>query len=189
MTSTAWTRHEDVHLVMAIANGDREALATLYDAYSPIMLATAHRMLGDRREAEDILHDVFLEVWRKAGTYEPSRARVKTWLLMRLRSRVLDRLRSARRNRTVLTGDSRQTLSTDVAADDPSLAPDRATVRKALSGLPASQRAVLELSYFRGLSSSEIAAEEDIPVGTVKSRTAAALAKLRLGLGSEEGSP
>ena len=96
MTSAVSRRREDAHLVIAIADGDRDALASLYDIYAPIMLATAHRMMGDRREAEDVLHDVFLEVWRKAGTYDPGRAKVKTWLLLRLRSRVLDRLRSAR---------------------------------------------------------------------------------------------
>ena len=170
----------DVDLVKAVARGDRAALAALYDRYSPIMFALALRIVRERREAEDLLHDVFLEVWRTAKDYDPDRGRVRTWLTIRMRSRALDLQKSARVSRNV--GDDsvldRVASDTDIADS-----PDRARVRKALGDLPAEQRQVLELGYFEGLSCSEIAEKLGTPIGTVKSRVAAALGKLRQYLG------
>ena len=167
--------HGDEELLVRIASGDRGALASLYDRWAPPLLALAVRLVRERREAEDLLHDVFVEVWQKSGTYDPARGTVRAWLLVRLRSRALDRVKSAAVSRAAPLE-----AAAERARDaDPSLAPDRARVRAALEALPAPQRAVLELGYFDGLSSSEMAARLDVPVGTVKSRVAAALAKLR----------
>jgi RNA polymerase sigma-70 factor (ECF subfamily) len=170
----------DVETVRAVARGDRAALAILYDRYSPIMFALALRIVRERREAEDLLHDVFLEVWRTAKDYDPDRGRVRTWLTIRMRSRALDLQKSARVSRNV--GDDsvldRVASDTDIADS-----PDRARVRKALGDLPPEQRQVLELGYFEGLSCSEIAEKLGTPIGTVKSRVAAALGKLRQYLG------
>src|ERR1700760_2526308 len=85
----------DTSLVNGAAAGDRDCLAGLYDRYAPALLAIGRRILGDRREAEDLLHDVFIEVWRQAGDYDESRGSVRAWLLMRMRSRALDRRKSA----------------------------------------------------------------------------------------------
>jgi len=170
----------DVELVKAVAGGDRVALAALYDRYSPIMFALALRIVRERREAEDLLHDVFLEVWRTAKDYDPERGRVRTWLTIRMRSRALDLQKSARVSRNV--GDD--SVIDRVASDsDIADSPDRSRVRKALAGLPVEQRQVLELGYFEGLSCSEIAERIGTPIGTVKSRVAAALGKLRQSLG------
>ena len=170
----------DVELVRAVARGDRSALAALYDRYSPIMFALALRIVRERREAEDLLHDVFLEVWRSAKAYDPERGRVRTWLTIRMRSRALDLQKSARVSRNV--GDD--SLLDRVAADgNVAESPDRARVRTALAALPTEQRQVLELGYFDGLSCSEIADRLGTPIGTVKSRVAAALSKLRQSLG------
>jgi RNA polymerase sigma-70 factor, ECF subfamily len=182
----------DRALVAAIAEGDRTALANLYDRYVSILLAVGQRMLGNRREAEDLVHDVFLEAWRQAGAYDSKRGSVKAWLLVRLRSRALDRHRAA--SRAPMPIDAAARLAEQVAVGEDSavaLAPDRAAVRRALAALPEEQRAVLELGYFEGLSSSEIAARTGAPIGTVKSRVATALARLRAGLnpdGEEGGS-
>jgi RNA polymerase sigma-70 factor (ECF subfamily) len=178
----------DEVLITAIVAGDRGALARLYDRYAPTLLAVGKRMLGNRREAEDLVHDVFLESWRRAGDYDPARGTVKTWLLVRLRSRALDRHRAASGAPISIDGSGR--VDEPVAeGEDPALAPDRAAVRRALAALSDEQRTVLELGYFHGLSSSEIALREGLPIGTVKSRVATALAKLRAGLnpGSTEG--
>jgi RNA polymerase sigma-70 factor, ECF subfamily len=178
----------DDALIAAIVAGDRGALARLYDRYAPTLLAVGKRMLGSRREAEDLVHDVFLESWRRAGDYNPARGTVKTWLLVRLRSRALDRHRAASGAPVSIDGGGR--LEEHVAeGEDPALAPDRAAVRRAMATLSIEQRTVLELGYFHGLSSSEIATREGVPIGTVKSRVATALAKLRAGLnpGSTEG--
>ena len=177
---------DDVMLVRGIADGDRDCLAGLYDRYAAALLAIGRRVLGDRREAEDLLHDVFLEVWRQAGDYDAARGTVRGWLLMRMRSRALDRRKAAvfAKRADLPPADS----ASEAAGDDPLLGPDRAAVRRALAALPADQRQVLELGYFEGLSSSEIAERVRAPIGTVKSRVAAALAKLRAGLGGEAAS-
>jgi RNA polymerase sigma-70 factor (ECF subfamily) len=166
----------DPELVAALVAGDQTALATLYDRYSPLLLAIAVRMLGPGLEAEDLVHDVFLEAWRAAGSYDPSRASVRTWLVMRVRSRALDRRKSAAFSRRTPLDPARHEQA---APEEGGLAHDREVVRRVMASLPAEQRMVLELAYFEGLSSSEIATRASIPIGTVKSRVAAALGKLR----------
>jgi len=174
----------DEALVQAMANGDREALGCLYDRYASILLAVGQQLLAARREAEDLVHDVLLEAWRRAGDYDARRGTVRAWLVMRTRSRALDRRRSAGAQRTVPLADER--MAEAVGDEDPSLASDRARVRRALESLPDDQRRVIELGYFEGLSSSEIATRLSAPIGTVKSRVAAALAKLRIALAGGE---
>lgn len=178
-SDAAAANSDDMALIRRIAGGDRDALASLYDRYAQQMLAISMRMLRDRREAEDVLHDVFMEVWRRAGDYQPDRGSVRVWLFVRMRSRTLDRCRSAGRTRTVALDD---TLSQRIAADDPSRTADQQRACDALMALPEPQREVLELAYFQGLSSSAIAERLQLPIGTVKSRVAAALNKLRAGL-------
>ncbi len=177
---------DDVELMRLVASGDRKALAALYDRFSPIMLALGNRVLGNRREAEDLLHDVFLEAWRSAKDYDRKRGTVRAWLSMRMRSRALDRVRSKGRSKVVLSEEGKLPEG-EATGQDPSAAPDRAIVRQALAALPPEQRRVLELGYFQGMTSSEIAREVNIPVGTVKSRVARGLAQLRVGLGENGG--
>jgi RNA polymerase sigma-70 factor, ECF subfamily len=177
-TPSDWEGLEDIELIEEAARGEVHALSALYDRFSGLLLTMAFRMLGDRAMAEDLVHDVFMEVWRNASRYDRSRGSVRTWVLVRLRSRALDRLRSASSRREVPTDDvTPREAAPEV--EDPEQQPDRAAVRVALAELPEEQRQVLELSYFHGLSSSEIAERMGSPLGTVKSRTAAALAKLR----------
>ena len=171
---------DDRALVARVAGGDQTALGRLYDRYVATLLALARRMLGDAREAEDLVHDLFLEVWRQAGDYDGARGSVRAWILMRLRSRALDRRKSPRLARRSSLDDA--PIASLESADDPSIAADRSRVRRALGGLPGEQRLVLELSYFEGLSSSEIAERETLPLGTVKSRLAAGMHKLRAAL-------
>ena len=172
---------DDAALVARAAKGDTAALACLYDSHVPVMMALARRILGSHSEAEDLVHDVFLEAWDRASAYDPERGSVRAWLALRTRSRAIDRRKSAGVSRT-------QPISTLAPGDEPagsidvSAAPDHARVRRFLSELPDDQRDVLLLGYFDGLSSSEIAERVNIPVGTVKSRVAAALAKLRSAL-------
>jgi RNA polymerase sigma-70 factor (ECF subfamily) len=169
-------------LVAAAARGDREALGALYDRYAGLLLGVALRMLDERREAEDLVHDVFLEAWQKAATYDAARGSVRAWLLLRMRSRCLDRLKSAQERLTRALGDLDPPArrSPSLGGGDES---DAAKVRAGLSTLPTEQRQVLELSYFAGLSGSEISSQLGVPLGTVKSRAAAALDKLRSALG------
>ena len=175
----------DRQLIAGIARAEQDALSALYDRYSGLVLAVCTRMLKDRRRAEDLTHDLFLEVWNKAGTYDPARASVRTWLLVRTRSRALDRLRSAGYSRVTPVGDD--PIGDKEAAPEsssPDRAPDQRAVRAAVAALPEKLRAVLELAYFEGLSSSEIGARLGVPTGTVKSRTRAALQELRAAFGA-----
>lgn len=164
--------------MVALASGERQALARLYDSYAPRLLALGTRMLRDQGEAEDLLHDVFVEAWRHAGDYDPSRGTVRTWFFLRMRSRCLDRLRSAGYSRVRPAGDElERTLGGESLST--MLAEDGGRLRDAILELPAEQRAVLLLGYFEGLSSSEMATRLEVPIGTIKSRVHAAMAKLR----------
>ena len=153
------------------------ALAELYDQYAPIMLAVGIRMLKVRSEAEDVVQETFVELWKRAGDYDPRRGRVKTWIMLRMRSRCLDVLKSARVKRsTSLDAPNVPERAADATAET---AVDSVRVRHAMETLPSAHRSVLTLGYFEGLSSSEMAARLDIPIGTVKSRARIALNKLR----------
>ena len=165
---------EDAALVAAMAAGDRGALAALYERHGSLLLGLALKIVRERREAEDLLHDVFLEAWRSAKDFDPKRGRVRTWLAIRMRSRALDLQKSARVSRNA--GDAGLKVVPDESAVQ---TPDHGRVRTALAGLGEDQRRVIELAYFEGLSCSEISERIKIPIGTVKSRLAAALGKLR----------
>jgi RNA polymerase sigma-70 factor (ECF subfamily) len=171
---------KDAALVAAMADGDRDALAALYDRHASLLLGLALKIVRERREAEDLLHDVFLEAWRSARDFDPKRGRVRTWLAIRMRSRALDLQKSARVSRNA--GDAGLAVVPD---DSETQSPDHGRVRAALAGLGDDQRRVLELAYFEGLSCSEIAETIAIPIGTVKSRLAAAMARLRDVLGGK----
>ncbi len=134
------------------------------------MLGLARRIVGGKPEAEDIVHDVFVEAWRRAADYDENRGSVKAWLLLRTRSRAIDHRKSASVARTVVAGDGAWlAVLVDPRAGDAE-APDRARLRGVALSLSEDQQEVLYLGYFEGLSSSEIATRLGIPIGTVKSR-------------------
>jgi RNA polymerase sigma-70 factor (ECF subfamily) len=171
---------EDIDILRRIAGGEKDALGVLYDRHAGVMLALGVRVIGVRREAEDLLHDVFLEAWRHAGDYDPRRGSVKTWLLLRMRSRCLDRVRSHGFSRTdALPVEPMRSGAVERVERNI----DGARAKALLDSLPPGQREVLELGYFQGLSFSEIAEALGIPIGTVKSRVSAAMVKLRADLG------
>jgi RNA polymerase sigma-70 factor, ECF subfamily len=176
----------DAELVSAMARGKTDALAKLYDLHAPVMLALAQRILGSRNDAEDLVHDVFLEAWRRAADYDRERGTVRAWLILRTRSRAIDLKKSAKVARTVSVGDSAWLERLLGGTEELSSSADRELVRRTLRSLPEDQRLVLLLGYFEGLSSSEIAARIATPIGTVKSRVAKALSRLREALGPRE---
>jgi RNA polymerase sigma-70 factor (ECF subfamily) len=162
----------DPVLVARMVEGDRRAVAELYARHVRGLYSLAQAMLKSPQEAEDLIHDVFLEAWRRSADYREARGTVRAWLFMRARSRALDRLKSAGKPRIVEI-DGRL-----AAAAAPALG-DQLRLRELLSQMPEEQRQVLFLGYFAGLSSAEIAERLGIPTGTVKSRTRAALGVLR----------
>jgi RNA polymerase sigma-70 factor (ECF subfamily) len=169
-------------MLARVAAGDRRALAGLYDRYAVRMLAVARTFVGLEREAEDLVHDVFLEIWRDAAAYDVERGVARSWLFGRLRSRAIDRLRSPGVARAVLCANGIEPR--DDRPDDPTDVIDHGNALRALASLRCDLRTVLELRFLHGLSSSEIASRVRKPIGTVKSRIAAGLAILR-----EEMSP
>jgi RNA polymerase sigma-70 factor, ECF subfamily len=171
------SRVGDETLVFAIARGDRSAMAALYDRYAPLLMAVATRIVGNRVQAEDLLHDVLLEAWHRAGEYDPERGTVRAWLVTRVRSRALDeRMGSARR--AELVRPKLPSLEHAMQGADESAA-DSDRVRREVACLPRDLEAVIDLAYFEGLSAVEIGARLKIPAGTVKSRLARAMALLR----------
>lgn len=172
---------QDLQLLAGVESGDRGALAALYDRHAPAMLGVAARILRDRRDAEDLVHDVFVEAWRKAATFSQDRGSVRSWLLVRTRSRAIDRLRNLEVARRHARSEQAIANESQIPASepDPSATPDQRRARAALAGLPEAQREVLELAYFEGLSCAEIATRCGAPLGTVKSRLSAGMRELR----------
>lgn len=174
-------------LVARVTAGDERALAMLYDRYAERCHALALQLVGEPADADDVIEAAFWQAWRSAAQFDRTRGTVASWLLMITRTRALDLLRSRKRDaaRTVsLDGDD--ALDERIAAvhDWPGdlvaeTAERRTLVLRALAALPAAQRRVIELAYFGGLSQSEIATRDHVPLGTVKTRCRLALRALR----------
>lgn len=169
---------EDTDLVARMTAGDHSAISELYDRYSQPLLCMARRILRHRENAEDLVHDVFLEAWRTAASFDPARGRVWTWLAVRLRSRALDVLRSAR----VAHDGGPEPLDTMASPAVPPCV-DTGRIHHAITCLRKEDRRVVELAYLDGLTCVEIAERDTVPLGTVKSRLASGIAQLRRKLG------
>lgn len=176
--NTLLTPPSDHALVQAIANGERQALAQLYKKYASQLFGLAQRILMHRTDAEDLIQDVFIEVWHKAAQYEPLRGSVQTWLLQRVRSRAIDRLRALRRFQTLVEHELDQEIehASDAALDRDA---DWWRTSSALLHLSEEQMHALELCYFHGMTYQAIAAHIGIPISTAKSRVTSAIEKLR----------
>jgi RNA polymerase sigma-70 factor (ECF subfamily) len=180
----------DAALMRRVAERQPEALAELYDRFSPTLMALTSRILGGHADAEEVLQEVFLNVWNQPGRYDPSRSSVSTWLVLVARSRALDRLRSRKVVERVHQAAGQAAAvsaphTSPVAAEHVFIQERHERVRREMEALPAEQRQVLEMAYFQGLSQSEIAARTGLPLGTVKTRTLLAMRKLREGLRAE----
>ena len=170
----------DVELLKAVARGDEQALAQLYDSYRVILFGLLVRILNSREEAEDVLQEVFLQVWRRARDFDETRGKPFTWLVTLARSRASERLRSLGARDRVAQASVREAVEeVSDAARDTFRSEQRALVTSALSQLPEEQKRPLVLAYFDGLTQSEIAAKLGAPLGTVKTRMRAGMIKLR----------
>ena len=169
-----------------MAGGDASALGDLYDRHGRAVYSLACRILGDRTEAEDITQDVFSQAWSQAAQYDVQRATVAGWLLMMSRTRSIDRLRARRSRPQTLAGDLPEPADPAAGAEAGAIgAQAAARVREALGALPETQRAAIELAYYRGLSHTEIATRLGQPLGTIKTRIRTALLSLRSALADE----
>ncbi len=192
---------DDRELLHRLRRGDEAALSQLYDRYSGVVLALLLRIVGSRAEAEDLLQEVFLQVWRRAPEYDPQRASFSTWIFTIARNRALDVVRSPRHKNHMAErsseaqgtsgsgpGAARSIEDTLKAAEEQTpeesvaLKQRAVLVHRALSELTLVQREAMELAYYGGLSHSEIATQTGEPLGTVKSRINQAAARLRSAL-------
>jgi RNA polymerase sigma-70 factor (ECF subfamily) len=190
LVAGAFRVSEAAELMLRVARRDERALETLYDRYSKVLYAAMVCIVKSRDDAEELLCEVFQQVWERAASYDPARGAVYTWLLRMARNRAIDRIRSKdHKNRA---------LQSDVAGDDPadmdvfagSSAPDpldgivlterASAVREAFAGISPEQRAVLESAYFEGYTQSQIAARTGLPLGTVKTRMRDGMIALRV---------
>lgn len=181
-------RLDEVNIVKRIAEQDQTALTQLYDRYARIIYAIAYRILKSAEESEEIVLDVFTQVWRSAKSYSSQKGRVDTWLFMITRSRALDRVRShARFHKVVAVAENELILKSFVdSSEEDALIQERISyVKSCLESLPQEQKLVLEMAYFGGLSHSQIAMETGISLGTVKTRIRLGLKKLREAIGEE----
>jgi RNA polymerase sigma factor (sigma-70 family) len=174
---------DDVTLLNRIAHQDRVALAQLYDRYAKVIHGIAFKSIGSVEESEEVVIDVFSQVWRIAERYDKSKSRVDTWLFMMTRSRVLDRLRrlhrTAKTGIALLTGEIQSEKFSVDPIEEVLILERRTQVLEALNQIPLLQRQVIELAYYKGLTQSEIAAQTGLSLGTVKTRIRLGLNKLR----------
>jgi RNA polymerase sigma-70 factor, ECF subfamily len=184
-TDTAEERSRDqdlVSLVERVATGDQSALATLYDETNRLIYSLVLRVLGDASSAEEVLLDVYTQVWRQAASYDVKRGAPLAWMATIARSRAIDRLRSGwqdqhRKESLDVLGDA---VAKSASPEESAAASERQRyVREALNLLTPEQRQVIELAYYSGLSHSEIAEKLNQPLGTVKTRTRLGMMKLR----------
>jgi RNA polymerase sigma-70 factor (ECF subfamily) len=172
----AEARETDGDLLRRIADGDQAAFETLYRRFARPLFGLALRMLRDRTRAEDAVQETFAAIWRSAPTYRPERGPGAPWLYAVARNAIVDRAR-ARGDATF--ADPPEQVSPDAGpAEEVESSYDSWRVHRAVEDLPSSEREVLELAYWSGLSQSEIARFLDIPLGTVKTRTRTGLARL-----------
>ena len=169
-------------LVMRVAGGDQLAMTSLYEKSSRVLYGLLLRILNEHTLAEEVLLDVYMQVWRQAGSYDEVRGSPMAWMMTIARSRAIDRLRSGQQEsllRTSFEGLEENARSEIDVEETAAIAEVQVRVRDALETLPAEQREVIELAYYGGLSHSEIALQLEQPLGTVKTRIRLAMMKLR----------
>jgi RNA polymerase sigma-70 factor (ECF subfamily) len=176
-----------VRLVESIAAGDQQALRALYERTHRIVLTLIMRICRNRELAEELTLDVFHDVWRRSGQYDPKGGSVVGWIMIQARSRAIDRLRFEQRKKRVDPRPSRDRGDDQVEVTGPANAVEaqqrRCLLQEALTALTPDERETVETAFFSELTYSETAVRLDQPLGTVKTRVRSALAKLRKALG------
>lgn len=181
---------EHAELMAAIASGERFAMARAYDLFAKPLFGLAMRLLNNRAEAEDVLHDVFASLREKAEDYDPNRGSVFGWLVILTRSRAIDRIRKTRRRAELVAEASPTDFGWEESGQSTrsplrtAIDHERANaIREAVSQLPPEQRTALELAYFTGLTQQEISERLNEPIGTIKARIRRSLMRLKSMIG------
>ncbi len=179
--------NSDAEVIRRIRAGDRAAFLGFYDRCAPLLLSVAVRILGDRAEAEDVLQEVFTQIWHRSAGYDAVLGALSSWAVALTRNKAIDRIRASGRRRRLIEelAQAAPTTEQSVASGNEVLyGRERAQhILAALSELPADQRQAIELAFFGGLSQSEIASTLEAPLGTVKARIRRGMLRLRERLG------
>jgi RNA polymerase sigma-70 factor (ECF subfamily) len=172
-------------LLQRVANGDQNAFARLYDMLSPRVFGLVLRVLVDRSQSEEVLQEVFLEVWQSASRFAPNKGQARSWILTIAHRRAVDRVRSSQSStdRDVRAGLRDLDVAHDSVVEQVELRMEGEKVTAALSSLPEPQKEALTLAYYGGYSQSEIAALVGAPLGTIKTRMRDGLSRLRAEMG------
>jgi RNA polymerase sigma-70 factor (ECF subfamily) len=175
----AWAGEE---LIRRMAEGDAEACGRFYDRYAHLVYPLVLRIVQDAADAADVLQEVFFEAWGAAASYDPARGSPEAWIVMRARTRAIDRVRAIRRRSEMFVMPVDEALTPaapEAGGDAATRAADRAVVAGVLAQLPEHQREVIELAYYHGFTQTEIADRLKQPLGTVKTRMRLGLTRLR----------
>jgi RNA polymerase sigma-70 factor (ECF subfamily) len=178
----------DAELIRRIRAGDRAAFLEFYDRASPLLLAVAARILNERREAEDVLQDVFAQIWHKSQGFDPELGSLTSWAVALTRNKSVDRIRASTRRRRLIeeiavTAETVEQVPAAAASEQLHGEERAGHIRAALADLSPDQRQVIELAFFAGLSQSEIAERLAQPLGTIKARIRRGMLRLRDRLG------
>ena len=173
----------DVERLRRIAGGDRSAFSDFYDQYSGLLFSIAIKVLNDTKEAEDVLQEVFMQIWNKADAYDPLLGKPASWAVTLTRNKAIDRIRASQRRSKLL---EQATVEANVTPDH-SPSPNETLhgrenaekIRSVVAALPADQRRAIELAFFSGLTQDEIAKTLQEPLGTIKARIRRGMLKLR----------
>jgi RNA polymerase sigma-70 factor (ECF subfamily) len=174
----------EADLLKRIGEGDRRSFEELYERYSGILYSTAFRILNDDSAAEDVIQDVFIQIWEKAPLYDVTRGKPLTWAITMTRNKTIDRLRSQQRRNRLRDDMEKDASIFDEFSDRDSLEEVQSSekgeiIRQAILQLSKEQRRAIELAFFSGMSQSEIAEQIGEPLGTVKARIRRGMMKLK----------
>lgn len=175
----AWAGEE---LIRRMANGDADACSGFYDRYARLVHPLILRIVQDAADAADVLQEVFWEAWQAAASYDPKRGSPEAWIVMRARTRAIDRIRAIRRRGETFVAPIDEAVAVapvERGGDAAERAADRAIVVGVLDRLPENQREVIELAYYGGFTQTEIADRLKQPLGTVKTRMRLGMERLR----------
>jgi RNA polymerase sigma-70 factor, ECF subfamily len=183
MSEPALNLDRDVELLRRIGDGDRSAFGSFYDQYSGLLFSVAVKILNDAKEAEDVLQEVFMQIWNKADAYDPLLGKPASWAVTLTRNKAIDRIRASNRRSKLL---EQATVEANVAADHFPSANEKLhgrenaqMIRSVVAALPLDQRRAIEMAFFSGLTQDEIAKNLNEPLGTIKARIRRGMLKLR----------
>ena len=173
----------DVELLRNIVAGNRPAFSEFYDLYSGLLFSIALKILNDSREAEDVVQEVFLQIWNRADSFDPALGKPSTWAATLARNKAIDRIRASQRRSRLLEAAAQEVTeedSTQPAANETVHGREKAQlIRSAVNDLPSEQRNAIEMAFFSGLTQDEISQKLNEPLGTIKARIRRGMLKLR----------